>query len=279
MKIAFQGVHGAYSDAAARRMIGGHLTTIPKKSFADVFRAVEGGSADRGVIPIENSLSGSIHENYDHLLHHHLHIIGETHLRVEHVLMCHPRASFRQLTTVRSHPQALAQCTRFFARNRRIHPEPFFDTAGAAEFIRTSGTLDSGAIASAYAARLYRLKILRRNLEDQPNNYTRFLLISRKPSTPRHGAPTKCSICFRPARNQVGILFRILGVFALRDIDLLKIESRPDKASSFDYLFYLDFAGNPRERIVANALDHLREMVLEFRMLGVYAPDRGDVKH
>ena len=278
MKIAFQGVHGAYSDAAAHRMLGQNVTTLPRRNFAEVFRAVENGSADRGVIPIENSLSGSIHENYDLLLHHRLHIVGETHLRVEHVLMCHPGSSLRRLTVIRSHPQALAQCARFFTRNRRLRPEPFFDTAGAAEFVSTSGAPETGAIASAYAASLYRLKILRRNLEDRPNNYTRFLLVSRTPAVPRAGAPTKCSISFRPARNQVGILFRILGVFALRDIDLVKIESRPDRASSFDYLFYLDLAGNPRERTVANALDHLREMVLELRILGAYPPDRGDVR-
>ncbi len=277
MKVAFQGVHGAYSDAAAHKMLGRSIRTVPKEDFQDVFRAVERGSADRGVLPIENSLSGSIHQNYDLLLHHRLHIINETHLRVEHVLMCHPRSSFRRLKTIRSHPQALAQCTHFFTQNSRLHPEPFFDTAGAAEFIRQSGSLDTGAIASGYAAQLYGLKVLRRNLEDQPNNYTRFLLISRSPAVIRPGSPTKCSICFKPVENRVGILFRILGVFALRDIDLLKIESRPDREASFSYQFYLDFAGNPHDRNVRNALDHLQEMTREFRMLGAYPPDKGDV--
>ena len=278
MKIAFQGVHGAYSDAAARKMVGGAATTVPKKDFHDVFRAVQRGAADRGVIPIENSLSGSIHQNYDLLLHHPLHIVSETHLRIEHVLMCHPASSLRRLTTVRSHPQALAQCTRFLSRNRRLHAEPFFDTAGAAQYLKDSGALDCGAIASAYAARLYGLKILRRNLEDQPNNYTRFLLISRSPAVLRPGEAAKCSICFKPSENRVGILFRILGVFALRDIDLLKIESRPDRESSFAYQFYLDFSGNPHDRNIQNALDHLREMVREYRVLGAYPPDKGDVK-
>jgi len=247
------------------------------ETFNDVFNAVERGKADRGVIPIENSLSGSIHQNYDLLLSHRLHIVAETHLRIEHVLMCHPNSSFARVRTVRSHPQALAQCARFFSRNRRLHPEPFFDTAGAARFIMESHALETGAVASAYAAQLYGLKVLRRNLEDQPNNLTRFLLISRTPWRKQQGASAKCTICFKPARNQVGILFRILGVFALRDIDLLKIESRPDRETSFEYQFYLDFAGTPGDPRVANALSHLREMVREFRLLGVYPDGRSTI--
>ena len=276
MKVAFQGIEGAYSDVAARRMLGPGCRTIPLETFEEVFRAVEIGNADRGVVPIENSLSGSIHQNYDLLLAHDLHIVAETYLRIEHVLMCHPDSTLRRLKRVRSHPQALAQCTRFFSRNRQIRPDPFFDTAGAARDVIEAEGLDTGAIASAYAARLYGLKVLRRNLEDQPNNYTRFLLIARTPWRPRPRVRTKCSICFRPAKNQVGILFRILGVFALREIDLLKIESRPDRTSSFEYQFYLDFAGSPKDRRVGNALDHLQEMVRAFRLLGAYPTDRRD---
>jgi prephenate dehydratase len=278
MKVAFQGIHGAYSEVAARRLLGTQITTIPVETFEDVFRCVKRRSTDHGVIPIENSLSGSIHQNYDLLLEQRLHITAETHLRIEHVLMCHPDSSFRRLKTVRSHPQALAQCASFFLQYRRLHPEPFFDTAGAAQFIMESGALETGAIASAYAAHLYGLKVLRRNLEDRPNNFTRFLLISRSPWRPRAGIRSKCSICFKPMKNRAGILFRILGVFALRDIDLLKIESRPDRTKSFEYLFYLDFAGSPKDHNVKNALGHLREMVREFRVLGAYPAERGDSK-
>lgn len=276
MKAAFQGIEGAYSEVAAREVLGPHCKTLPLATFDEVFRSVQLGKADRGVIPIENSLSGSIHQNYDLLLAHRLHIVAETHLRIEHVLMCHPESSFRRLKTIRSHPQALNQCSRFFSRHLRLRPEPFFDTAGAAQFIMESQALETGAIASAYAAKLYGLKVLKRNLEDQPNNFTRFLLISRRRWEPKPGVHAKCSICFMPVKNQVGILFRILGVFALREIDLLKIESRPDRSSSFEYQFYLDFAGSPKDRHVANALDHLQEMVREFRLLGVYPADRRD---
>jgi arogenate/prephenate dehydratase len=274
MRVAFQGVHGAYSEVAARTMLGPSITTLPCRSFDDVFRAVERGRADRGVLPIENSLSGSIHRNYDLLLAHRLHIVGETHLRVEHVLMCHPSSSLRKLTVVRSHPQALAQCGAFFARTKRLHPEPFFDTAGAAESIMRERKLDTGAIASSYAASLYGLRVIRRNIEDLPNNFTRFLLLSRTPWKPVRGYSVKCSISFKPARNQVGSLFRILGVFALRDIDLLKIESRPDRETSFNYLFYVDFAGNPNERHVTKALEHLQEVTRNYRLLGAYPAER-----
>jgi prephenate dehydratase len=274
MKIAFQGMHGAYSEVASKRLYGRSCATVPCREFEEVFEAVEDGRTDRGIIPIENSLAGSIHQNYDLLLSHRLHIVAESHLRVEHVLMCHPSSSFDHLTEVRSHPQALAQCSRFFARYKRIRAAAYFDTAGAAESIRLEGLRHCGAIANAYAAQLYGLKILRRNLENERHNFTRFLLLSRKPWKPQHGIPTKTSIAFTPAKNQVGILFRLLGVFSLRDIDLMKIESRPDPRQPFEYLFYVDFAGGPSDDRVARALEHLQEMVSHFRLLGTYPRDR-----
>jgi len=275
MKVAFQGVRGAYSEMAVLKLLGTRTTTIPMETFAEVFRAVELRRADRGLIPIENSLAGSIHQNYDLLLSHKLHIIQETHARIEHVLMCHPSSSLRQLSEVRSHPQALAQCSRFFEHHRRLKPVAFYDTAGAAKSIMESGALDTGAIAGMHAAHLYGLKVLQRNIENEKHNYTRFLLISRSPWRPQPGVRTKCSIAFRPLLNQPGILFRILGVFSLRDIDLLKIESRPDPRSPFEYLFYLDLAGSPKEPRVARALEHLQEVVTHFRLLGAYPMGTG----
>jgi arogenate/prephenate dehydratase len=275
MKVAFQGVPGAYSEQAILNLLGKSTTTIPKETFDEVFKAVEKGKADRGLVPIENSLAGSIHQNYDLLLSHNLHIIQETHLRVEHVLMCHPSSTLTWLKEIRSHPQALAQCSKFFERHRRLKPIAFYDTAGAAKSIMESGTQETGAIASMHAANLYGLKVLQRNIENEQHNYTRFLLISRKPWTPQRGVRTKCSIAFRPVLNQPGILFRILGVFSLRDIDLLKIESRPDPRSPFEYLFYLDLAGSPKEPKVAKALEHLKEVVTQFRLLGVYPMGSG----
>jgi prephenate dehydratase len=278
MKVAFQGVHGAYSEVAARHLLGRSCHTLPTQTFQEVFEAVEKGRTDRGVIPIENSLAGSIHQNYDLLLRHHLYIVGETHLRIEHVLMCHHESSARNLVTVRSHPQALAQCSTFFARHRRLREIAFFDTAGAAKYIADTHARDTGAIASEYAAKLYGLKILRRHIENQPDNFTRFLAIGRKPWKPTGAIGAKCSLAFRPARNEVGILFKILGVFALRGIDLLKVESRPDPHSPFEYLFYLDLEGSPEKKKVAKALDHLQEMVTHFRLLGVYPMGRREFR-
>jgi len=270
MRIAFQGVHGAYSEAAARAVFGERHRTIPLETFGAVFAAVERGTADRAVIPIENSLAGSIHENYDLLISHRLQIVGEVFCRIEHALLCLPGSSLRRLKEIRSHPQALSQCSDFFRSHQAIRAVPFFDTAGAARWLAESGDPASGAIAGTLAARMYGLKVLRKNLENRPTNFTRFLALGRDPWRPRRSVRTKCSIAFRPKRNQVGILFKILGVFALRDIDLLKIESRPDPSSPFQYLFYLDLAGDPRTPAVAAALTHLQEMAADYRFLGAY---------
>jgi prephenate dehydratase len=276
IRTAFQGVHGAYSELAARKILGRDLIMIPCETFDLVFAKVTDGSARQGIIPIENSLAGSIHLNYDLLLSHRLYIVGETHLRIEHLLMCHPRSSFRKLTGIRSHPQALAQCSAFFRSHRAIKALPYFDTAGAARSIAEEGCLNIGAIAGGYAAKLYDLKILRSNLENSSRNFTRFLVIGRKPWKPHPGIRTKTSIVFRPSANRPGILFHILGVFALREIDLVKIESRPDPHSPFDYLFYVDLAGGPQEARVARAFEHLKEVVSYFRILGTYAAGQTD---
>jgi prephenate dehydratase len=272
MMAAFQGVHGAYSELASKQLLGAGCKTLPCESFEDVFTAVEKRKADLGIIPIENSLAGSIHQNYDLLLARKLHIVAETHLKVEHVLMCHPSTSLSRLKRVRSHPQALAQCSGFFARQKGVKPEVYFDTAGAAESLAREAPSDTGAIASEYAARLFGLKVLRRNLQNHADNFTRFLAIAREPLAGRSQGkdPRKTSIAFMPRDNEVGVLFRLLGVFALRDIDLLKIESRPNPLSPFEYWFYLDFAGGVGQEKVDKALDHLRESAAELKILGSY---------
>lgn len=278
MRVAYQGVPGAYSELAALRALGRTIAPVPCQTFDEVFRIVTRGDADRGIIPIENSLAGSIHQNYDLLLDRSLHIVGEIHLKVEHVLMGLPGSTVRSLRRVRSHPQALAQCDRFFRRHPRLIAEPYFDTAGAAASVAAGGVRDVGAIASSYAARLYKLAVLQRQMENEPHNYTRFLVISRRPWVPKSGVRTKCSVVFRPHRNIVGILFRILGVFALRDINLLKIESRPDPREPFSYLFYVDFLGTPIEAHTARALEHLQEMTSLFRLLGAYPADVNELR-
>ena len=277
MNVAFQGVHGAYSEAAARTMLGDGIATSPCETFGGVFDRVESRRSDRGVIPIENSLAGSIHENYDLLLSRALHIVGEVHERIEHALLCPPGGTLGGLTSVRSHPQALAQCSEFLLAHPAMRPVPFFDTAGAASAVAGEARPDAGAIAGTYAARLYGLRILKRNIENSASNYTRFLVLSRAPWKFTRGTRTRTSIVFTPAANRPGILFHILGVFALRDIDLLKIESRPDPRSPFEYRFYVDIAGGPHDERVARAFEHLGEIVSQFRLLGTYPAAAGPV--
>lgn len=276
MRVAFQGVRGAFSEAAALKYFTGRCTTVASERFEDVFRAVQRRRADRGIIPIENSLAGSIHQNYDLLLAHKLHIVGEVHFRIEHALMCHPAATLKQITSVRSHPLALAQCSEHLARIKHATPASFFDTAGAAKSIITENARDVAAIASTLAASLYGLKVLRRNIENKAHNFTRFLLLARTPWIPRRGVKAKSSIVFAPASNHTGSLFQILGVFYVRNVDLLKIESRPDPHAPFEYLFYLDVAGTPGDKMVAEAFQHLQEKTKFFRLLGTYPMGRGD---
>ncbi|MBW8889445.1 MAG: prephenate dehydratase [Fibrobacteres bacterium] len=281
MKAAFQGVHGAYSELASKQLLGSRVRTLPCESFADVFDAVAGGAAERGILPIENSLAGSIHQNYDLLLDRDLHIVGEAYLKVEHALLCHPSASLRAITEVRSHPQALAQCSGFFAKNKGIKPAPYFDTAGAAESLAREAPIHIGAIASAYAAELYGLKVLKRNLQNHADNFTRFLAVAKRPLPAKRsttaGLPFKTSLAFMPKRNAVGSLHAILGVIAGRGIDLLKIESRPNPLSPFEYWFYADLAGGPGALAVAQALRELEPLVSRLKILGGYprAPRAG----
>ena len=274
MKIAFQGVPGAYSELAARQLFGTWARILPFETFENVFEAVDKGRADRGVIPIENSLAGSIHQNYDLLLEHRLHIVGEAYLRVEHALLTLPATRFADLREARSHPQALAQCSRFFAEHRNIKPVVWFDTAGAARSIAEEKPQGVAALAGEYAGKLYGLKALRKGIQNEENNFTRFLAIARGRNNQPVAAVTgkksfKTSIVFG-AKNQPGSLFHILGVFAARNIDLNKIESRPNPASPFEYRFYLDLAGGTGNVNVKQALRELEKLTVDLRILGSY---------
>ena len=226
-RVAFQGEPGAYSEAAAIAHYGEAVEPVPCETFEDVFERVTRGQCDRGIVPIENSLAGSIHQNYDLLLRHDLKITGECILRVEHCLIAHPETSLEDIRVVVSHPQALAQSDRFI-RTHQLPREAAYDTAGSVKTIRDTGRRDAAAIASRRAAVVYGMKILAENIEDDPNNLTRFLALGREGVQPEQleGVPSKTSVVFA-LRNVPGALFRALSVFAFRDIDLTKIESRP----------------------------------------------------
>jgi prephenate dehydratase len=266
MKVAFQGLPGAYSEAAALEYFGAHTESLPCESFEDVFTAVQEGTCQAGLLPIENSVAGSIHRNYDLLLQHDLSIVGEYYLRVQHCLIAIPGVRLEEVRSVISHPQALAQCDRYL-HNLGVNILPVYDTAGSVRIVQEQGERTQAAIASRRAAELYRMSILAEGIEDDPANYTRFLAIASKPGETDGNA--KSSIVFT-LRNMPGALFKALSVFALRDIDLTKIESRPLVGQPWEYLFYVDIAGSVADIGVTHALENLSEYALTLRLLGSY---------
>jgi len=265
MKIAFQGESGAYSEQAVFEYCG-QVDTQPCETFDDVFDAVASGACASGLVPIENSLAGSIHQNYDLLLRHELHIVGEYFLRVRHCLIGFPGVTKNEIRHVISHPQALGQCAGYL-RGLGVKIEPVYDTAGSVKMLKQGGERTMAAIASRRAAEIYEMEILQEGIEDNPENYTRFLEITPEAVAPEDEAKT--SIVFS-LNNQPGALFKALSVFALRDIDLTKIESRPLAGKPWEYLFYIDFIGAMGSETVRRALDHLGEYALMLRVLGSY---------
>ena len=273
MKVAFQGERGAYSEAAAIAFFGDGIEPVTCPTFDAVFDAVDCGECERGIVPVENSLAGSIHRNYDLLQRHTLSIVGEHIFRVRHCLIAHPGAALTDIRKIISHPQALAQCEGYVDR-LGLEREPWYDTAGAVKSLLETGRHDHAAIASRRAAEVYEMQILASGIEDVAANYTRFLALAREPQAPM-GASAKTSIAFTLPQGGTtpGSLFRAIGVFAMRDINLTKIESRPTPAETFNYIFYLDFEGSQDEPRCARALDHLREMAPDVRVFGSYQAD------
>lgn len=267
---AFQGEHGAYSEQAAIQFFGKKVSTIPCQAFEEIFTSIEGGQATHGILPIENSLTGSIHQNYDLLLKHDLNIVGEYHLRVSHCLLAQPGVKMEEIRRVYSHPQALAQCE---ATLNRLGLEKVVDvdTAGSARLIRDGKDRQAAALASAHAGEVYGLQVLVREMEDNPANFTRFLVLSQHNDVEYQpeGHTYKTTIVFS-VPNIPGSLFKAMSVFALRDIDLTKIESRPISGKPWEYLFYIDFIGHTANKNCARALEHLGEIADMLRVLGSY---------
>ena len=269
-KIAFQGEPGAYSELAAYEHYGPEIHTLPCESFETAFEAIERGDCTHVLLPFENSLAGSIHRNYDLILRHKVHIVGEHHLRVQHCLLGLPDSHLENVTAVHSHPQALAQCEHSLT-HLGLQQVAEKDTAGSARLVKKWGDPKIASIASSRAAEVYGLKILVESLEDNPHNYTRFLALTTEPilvAEPEVG-DFKTSIVFS-LKNQPGILFKALSVFALRDIDLTKIESRPIPGQLWQYMFYVDFLGHHQTQNCTRALDHLDELATFSRVLGSY---------
>ena len=270
LKVAFQGEPGAYSEMAAMAFFGENIKSIPCNMFEGVFEQVKEKKAAYGLLPFENSLAGSIHRNYDLILRNEQHIVGEYYLKVQHCLMSVPGATLSDLLQVYSHPQALAQC-EFNIKNLGLQKIATPDTAGSARNVMEWGDKKKAAIASKRAAQVYDLEILVQNFEDNVSNFTRFLALSLFPfevDDPEEG-DYKTSIVFS-LMNKPGSLFKALSVFALREIDLTKIESRPIPGKPWEYLFYVDFAGHQASANCTKAIDHLEELATFIRVLGSY---------
>jgi len=273
--IAFQGARGAFSEEAARKLLGAQTSVLPCDRFEDVFRSVKSRAAAGAVVPIENTLAGSVHENYDHLVNFELPIVAETSVRIVHNLIVRRGVHFSQIKRAFSHPVALNQCLDFFAKNPQIERIPFYDTAGSVKMIVEEKLDDAAAIASSVAAEIYGARILRRSIESDRQNFTRFFLLRTEQYARRHAidppehAHWKTSLVFS-TRNAPGALFRALSAFALRDLSLTKIESRPLRGKPWEYLFYVDFLGRVDLPNVQNALNHLRELTDFQRVLGCY---------
>lgn len=296
LRVAYQGVPGAYSEAAAGKAYP-NCEAIPCDQFEVAFQAVELWIADRAVLPVENSLGGSIHRNYDLLLRHRLHIVGEVQLPVHHCLLALPGVRKEYITRVISHPQALAQCELTLTKlGLQAAREAVDDTAGAAEYIAANNLRDTAAIASARAAELYGMQILADGIQDDSSNVTRFVMLAREPIIPRTDRPFKTSIVFAHDKG-TSVLFKVLSAFAFRNISLTKIESRPHRnrpirlvddanvgtAKHFEYMFYVDFEASMAEVRAQNALAEVQEFTSFLRVLGSYpmdmtpwCPSRGD---
>ena len=266
MVVAFQGEIGAYSEEAAFQFFGPSIEVKPCESFDNVFQVVEQDEAQFGIVPIENSLEGSISRVYDLLLDSDLKVRGETELRVIHSLIANPGTPLEAIKRVYSHPQALGQC-RVFLNHLNLELIPTYDTAGSVKMIKEKGIADGAAIASTRAAEIYGMQILAREIEDNTNNFTRFFILAKQDSPP--SGNDKTSIVFS-VRHRPGSLYKLLKELSALNINLTKIESRPTRQKPWEYNFYLDFEGHREDKISRQALDKLEETALFVKILGSY---------
>ena len=271
MQVAFQGERGAFSESAVYNFFGSHVEIKPCRTLSDVFQSVENKETEFGVVPIENSLEGSVNQTYDLFLEHDLQVCGEIVIRIVHCLIAHPGTELNAVKTVYSHPQALAQCRKFLERlGCRLIPT--FDTAGSVKMIKDEGLKDAGAVASEKAAEIYGMNVLSKEIEDNPNNYTRFFVLSKNDSP--YSGEDKTSIIFS-GKNVPGSLYHVLEEFTKRNIDLTKIESRPTKQMPWEYNFYLDFKGHRTEKRCQEALESLKDKTFFVKVLGSYKAAQG----
>jgi len=267
---AFQGSRGAFSEIASWEMLGAAASLLPCPRLEEVFAAVHSGTARYGVVPVENSLAGSVILGVDLLIQHELFVIRETVCRIDHAVIGAPGVQLKDVRKLMSHPVALAQCEHFFQMHPQIQPVPEYDTAGAVEKVIKENQRDSAAIAGRRTAELFGGVVLADKIQDHAENFTRFLLVSPEKGEPDDSVRNKTTIVLKLA-NTPGSLFHSLRPFAERGIDLTKIESRPIKGSPFEYLFYIDLVSEPGKMpVVLEAVTELQKISASLRVLGTY---------
>jgi prephenate dehydratase len=266
-RVAFQGERGAFSEEAAVKLLGEEITLVPRPTFEAAFNAIADGAANYILAPIENSLAGSVHRSFDLLVDSPLNILAEVIIPIAHNLIAAPGTRFEEITVVESHPVALAQCEQFFSAHPRLKRIATEDTAGSVRDVVASGDRSRGAIAGRRAAEIYGGAILREHLEDNCENYTRFLLLSE--SSVSAADADKLSLVFQ-LDHRPRALYNALEPFARRNLNLMKIESRPVHGRPWQYRFYLDLQASRRDPEVAAALRELESLVVELRILGSY---------
>lgn len=266
--VAFQGERGAYSEMALRTFFG-EAEPLPRKGFSEVFQAVSKGEANYGILPVENSLTGSIHENFDLVLRFKdIKIVGEAKIRIQHSLIAVPAARLESIRRVLSHPQGLAQCEDYLEKHPSWEKVPFYDTAGSVAHVMEDGDPSQAAIANSLAAEIYGARVLEEGIETNQANYTRFFVIAPQ-DAPLPPAPDKASIVFSTP-DRPGALLEAMQSLASRSLNLQKIESRPIHGRPWTYMFYLDLQVPQETGILQEALAELGEHSGDLRLLGLY---------
>jgi prephenate dehydratase len=263
-QVSFQGERGAYSEAAAKNYFQEEIETIPCQTFSNVIENTQ-NKTKYGIIPVENSIEGSVGESYDALFSLEVNVIGETYFRIEHCLI--GTGKIEEIDSVYSHPQALGQCRKFIEKNN-FKTIPTYDTAGSVEIIKKLDKKNCACIASRSASEIHEIPIIAENISNNPNNYTRFLIIGEKNTEP--SGKDKTSIIFS-IKHEPGSLFKIIEKFHNESINLTKIESRPTKLSVWEYNFFVDFEGHREEPQIKNMLKNLKEETTFLKILGSYA--------
>ena len=264
LRASFQGERGAYSEAAAFHFFKDAIETIPHPTFYDVLESTEKDQTDYSILPIENSLEGSVGESYDLLLSTTLNVVGEIYYRIKHCLIGFEE--LKKIDTVYSHPQALGQCRKFI-QEHKLKSIPTYDTAGSVKILLELKSESSACIASKRAAEIYKVPIIKENIEDNANNYTRFLVLAKKKQ--ESTGKEKTSIIFS-IKHIPGALYSILEKFNSNKINLTKIESRPTKSTPWEYNFYVDFEGHEDDPHIADVLTKIKENTVFLKVLGSY---------